>query len=190
VFGRKARIRKAVDRAIARLEQADDLADHAPIEALPEDHRAQTYGWLANVVSAGEWYPAAQRSVAGALALAPEEVALHQLAASIAIEIGDRDEAIAAQRRVVAMQPSNAPSAAALAEMLIDADPEGGRTDALYRHGLLIPFSPGERLGQGNTVMQRLFSLLAVHWSPKANERPSGRPRRRASSRATASRAR
>jgi tetratricopeptide (TPR) repeat protein len=122
VFGRKARIRKAVDRAIARLEGADDLADHAPIEALPEDHRAQAYGWLANVLFEGEWYPAARQSVASALALAPDEVELHQLEASIAIAVGDRDEAIAAQRRVVAMQPNNAPSAAALAEMLIDAE--------------------------------------------------------------------
>jgi tetratricopeptide (TPR) repeat protein len=122
VFGRKARIRKAVDRAIARLERPDDLADHAPIEALPEDLRAQAYGWLANVLFEGEWYPAAQHSVASALALAPDEVELHQLAASIAIEIGDRAEAVAAQRRVVAMQPTNAPSAAALAEMLIDAE--------------------------------------------------------------------
>jgi tetratricopeptide (TPR) repeat protein len=122
VFGRKARIRKAADRAIARLERPDDLADHAPIEALPEDLRAQAYGWLANVLFEGEWYPAAQHSVASALALAPDEVELHQLAASIAIEIGDRAEAVAAQRRVVAMQPTNAPSAAALAEMLIDAE--------------------------------------------------------------------
>jgi tetratricopeptide (TPR) repeat protein len=122
VFGRKARIHKAVDRAIARLERADDLADHAPIEALPRDHRAQAYGWLAKVLFEGEWYQAARHSVASALALAPAEVELHQLAASIAIEIGDRDEAIAAQRRVVAMQPSHAPSAAALAEMLIDAE--------------------------------------------------------------------
>ena len=122
MFGRKARIRKAIDRAIARLQQADDLADYAPIEALPEDHRAQAYRWLANVLFHGEWYRAAQHSVTRALALTPDEVELHQLAASIAIEIGDRDEAIAAQRRVVARQPRNAPSAAALAEMLIDAE--------------------------------------------------------------------
>jgi tetratricopeptide (TPR) repeat protein len=54
--------------------------------------------------------------------MAPGEVELHQLAASIAIEIGDRDQAIAAQRRVVELQPSHAPSAAALAGMLIDAE--------------------------------------------------------------------
>lgn len=107
---------------MARVGRADDLADHAPIEALPEDHRAQAYAWLASVLFEGEWYPAAQRSVASALALAPHEVELHQLAASIAIELADRDEAIAAQRRVVAMRPGSAQSAASLAEMLIDAD--------------------------------------------------------------------
>jgi len=31
----------------SRVHAEDDLADHAPIEALPADHRAEAYGWLA-----------------------------------------------------------------------------------------------------------------------------------------------
>lgn len=121
-FGRTAKIRKAIDRALAGVADDDDLANHAPIEALPAALRAETYGRVALALFHDERYAAAKVSLAAALALAPDEVELHGLAATIASHLGERDEAIAAQRRVVDARPREVEPLVALAEMLIDSE--------------------------------------------------------------------
>src|SRR6185312_3419432 len=66
VFGRKAKIRKAVDRAFAA-----DPPDHAPIEALPAEDRPTAYFNLGHALVDDERYAAAKRTVERALELAP-----------------------------------------------------------------------------------------------------------------------
>lgn len=122
MFGRKAKIRKAVARALADIDGEDDVADHAPIEALPGPLQAEAFARTALALFDDERYAPARRSLARALDLAPDEVDLHELAAQIAIELGDRDAAIAAQRRVVAARPREVKRVEALADLLITAE--------------------------------------------------------------------
>jgi tetratricopeptide (TPR) repeat protein len=122
VFGRKAKIRKAVARAIAGFEHESDVADHAPIEMLPADLQAEAFARTALALFDDERYAAAKRSLDRALALAPNEVDLLELAAQIAIELGDRQAAIDAQRRVVAARPRDVKHIENLAELLIAAE--------------------------------------------------------------------
>ena len=121
-FGRKAKIRRAVDRALARVDAEEDLADHAPIEALPEDLRAEAYYEVAYALDRDERYRAAQHSLAKARELAPDRVEVHQLEAVLATELGDLAAAIAAQRRVVTMRPREVAPVLALAGALIDSE--------------------------------------------------------------------
>jgi tetratricopeptide (TPR) repeat protein len=121
-FGRKAKLRKAIDRALARVEQEDDLADHAPIEVLPAELQAETYGRVALALFHDERYTAAQVSLARALELAPDESELHELAAAVASHLGAIDEAIAAQRRVVVARPGETRPIEALADLLMGAE--------------------------------------------------------------------
>src|SRR5688500_18558503 len=118
-FGRKAKIRKAVERALAGVEADDDLADHAPIEALPEPLQLQAYYTLVLALHDDELYAAARHTLARALALAPENAELQRLAAMLASELGDVDDAIEAQRRVVAASPRDMTAVATLADLLI-----------------------------------------------------------------------
>jgi tetratricopeptide (TPR) repeat protein len=122
VFGRKSKIRRVVERALARVEGEQDLADLAPIEALPEELRVEAYLALATDLYRDERYDAAAAVLAPALALAPEEVDLHRLAAATAGERGDHGAAIAAQRRVVELSPRDVPALVSLAEMFIAAE--------------------------------------------------------------------
>ncbi|HEX5060062.1 MAG TPA: hypothetical protein VFV99_11915, partial [Kofleriaceae bacterium] len=122
MFGRKSKIRKAVKRAIAGVEAENDLADYAPIEALPPDMHAQAFGWTALALFDDERYRPAHHSLERALALAPDEVDLNELAAQIATEMGDIGEAIVAQQRVVAARPRDMHRIAALADMMISAE--------------------------------------------------------------------
>ena len=122
MFGRKAKIRKAVDRALASVDAEDDVADHAPIEALPADLQAHAYYTLALALHEDERYAAARVTLERALAVAPDEMELHRLAGAIAAELGDGDGAIEAQRRIVASHPDDHAAIGALAEQLIAAD--------------------------------------------------------------------
>jgi len=121
VFGRKAKIRKAVARALATVAGDGGLADHAPIEALPEADRPTAYFNLGHELVDDEHYAAAKHAVARALELAPDENDLHELAATIHRELGDLPAAIAAQRRVVMAAPTEPTRVHALAELLIVA---------------------------------------------------------------------
>jgi tetratricopeptide (TPR) repeat protein len=122
VFGRKAKIRKAVNRALARVVDEQDLADHAPIEALPADQQAQAYFTLAHWLFDDERYAAAKHTVERALVLAPDEADLHKLSASIHRELGDVGSALAIQRRAVASAPRDPVAALALADLLISQE--------------------------------------------------------------------
>jgi tetratricopeptide (TPR) repeat protein len=121
-FGKKAKIEKAVRAAVRNVEAETDLADDAPIEALPENLRAEAFYEVARAMFRDERYEQAKPPLARALALSPNAIELHQLAASIATELGAIDDAIAAQRRVVEMVPREVAPLAALAGMLIDTE--------------------------------------------------------------------
>ncbi|MGN6111210.1 MAG: hypothetical protein ACTHU0_39290, partial [Kofleriaceae bacterium] len=118
-FGRRAKIRKAVTRALARVEHETDVADHAPIEALAPALQPAAFGSLALALYDDERYPAAKISLDRALAMEPDAVELNELAAALASELGLVDESIAAQRRVVAARPTDPKAIAALAERLL-----------------------------------------------------------------------
>jgi tetratricopeptide (TPR) repeat protein len=122
MFGRKSKIRKAVERALAGVDGEQDLADLAPIEHLPEQLHIDAYLALANELYRDERYDAAAAVLAPALALGPEEVDLHRLAAATASQRADPAAAIAAQRRVVELAPRDVPALVALAELLIAAE--------------------------------------------------------------------
>lgn len=124
-LGRKGKIRRAVDRALATVRDERDFADVAAIEALPAEWHAQAFGWLAVALFDDERYAAAKVLLDRALALAPDEPQLHELAGAIATELGDADAAIEAQRRVVAASPRDPKAAIALAELLIAAERPG-----------------------------------------------------------------
>ncbi|HEY1548103.1 MAG TPA: hypothetical protein VGG28_09785, partial [Kofleriaceae bacterium] len=101
MFGRKAKILKAVARAQAKIVRDDELADDAPIEALPPELQPTAYFTLAHELLDDERFAAAKHAVDRALALSPDEIELHALAAEIHRELGEIELAIAAQRRVV-----------------------------------------------------------------------------------------
>jgi tetratricopeptide (TPR) repeat protein len=152
VFGRKAKIRKAVDRALATVRDDDDRADHEPIDALPEAMHLQAYYTLVLALQEDERYVAAQHALRRALALAPDNADLQQLAAALAVEVGDVDEALEAQRRVVVSSPKDVDAVVALADLLLaserfeevlellrprrgDADIDTKLAEALFVHG-------------------------------------------------------
>jgi tetratricopeptide (TPR) repeat protein len=119
VLGRKSKIRKAVDRALAAVHEDDDVADHSPIDALAAGLQVEAFYTLALALYDDDRHVAAQISLARAVVLAPEEADLHRLSATIASELGDVEGAIAAQTRVVASLPQDAAALAALADLLI-----------------------------------------------------------------------
>jgi tetratricopeptide (TPR) repeat protein len=151
VFGRKAKIRKAVKRAFARVEREEDLADHAPIEALPVELQPQAYYALATWLFEDERFAAARDTLDRALVLAPDEVDLHKLAASVDRELGAVDGAILAQQRVVAAAPHQAAPARALAELLISAE----RIDEAI--ALLRPFADANDRELDTILAEALF---------------------------------
>lgn len=118
-FGRKAKVRKAVDKALAAITRDHDLADHAPIEALPADLRPNAYYTLAHELVDDERFAAAKAVVDHLRGLVPEEDQLHALAATIARELGDTAGALAAQRRAQQAAPDDVPAALELADLLI-----------------------------------------------------------------------
>ena len=119
MFGRRAKIRKAVNQALARVTDDADLADHAPIEALKPELRVQAYYTLAQALVDDERYAAAKHTLARALTLAPEEADLHELDAQIARELGLIEPAIDALRRAITASPGDAAATLSLAELLI-----------------------------------------------------------------------
>ena len=112
MFGRRAKIRRAVRRAL-------DEGDPAAIEALAPDLRGSAYGSLALAYHEDEERDAARDALERGLAAAPDDVDLHQLAATLAIEEGRTDDAIAAQTRVVAASPRDPDAASTLGELLL-----------------------------------------------------------------------
>lgn len=122
MFGRKAKIRKAVARAFDAIGGGDDLPDdaRAPIEALAAEHRPTAYFNLAHELVDDERYAAALRATERALELAPDEVDLFALLARIHRERGELVAAIGAQRRVVAANPRAIRPALALATMYVE----------------------------------------------------------------------
>ena len=122
MFGRRSKIAKAVARALAAVEAEDDVADHASIVTLPPPLQAEAFGRTALALFHDERYAAAKHSLDRALALAPDEVDLHQLAASVAAALGDLNTAIAAQRRVHAVRPREVQVIESLAGLLIAAE--------------------------------------------------------------------
>ena len=121
-FGRKAKIRKAVDGVLASIGDEGAAPDFAPIEALASDLHVQAYYTLTLALYEDELYAQAKASLERALALAPDERELHALAAQIDAELGEVDDAIEAQRRVVAKNPKDKTALASLAELLIAAE--------------------------------------------------------------------
>lgn len=121
-FGRKAKIEKAVKRALSRVEAEDDLADHAPVEALAAELQAEAYYEIAHALDRDERWHAARHSLERAEALSPNAIEVQQMKAALASELGDRDGAIAAQQRVVEMLPREVAPVLSLAGMLIDCE--------------------------------------------------------------------
>jgi tetratricopeptide (TPR) repeat protein len=121
-FGRKAKLQKAIDRALAPVEHEDDVADHAPLEELAPELQVEAFARVARALHRDDRHPAAKRSLDRGLELAPDALELNELAATVARELGDLDAAIAAQQRVVAASPREPEPVDALAEMLLEAD--------------------------------------------------------------------
>ncbi|HEY5922797.1 MAG TPA: tetratricopeptide repeat protein, partial [Kofleriaceae bacterium] len=161
-LGRKAKIRKAVDRARATVRADTDLADLAPIEELPAEWHAQAFGWLAVALFDDELYTAARASLDRALALAPDEPELHRLAGEIATELGDADTAIEAQRRVVAASPRDPQQAIVLAELLIVSERAGEAIELLEGLSDLHDAAVETRLAEALFVSDRGEEALAL----------------------------
>ena len=121
-FGKKAKIQKAVQRALAHVDADDDLADHAPIEALPAELHAEAFYEVARALERDERWQAAQHSLAKAKALSPNAIEVHQLEAALASELGDIDTALVALRRVHEMVPREIQPLLSLAAILIDTE--------------------------------------------------------------------
>jgi hypothetical protein len=83
VFGRTAKIRKAVPQAQARIASDDDLADHVPIEALADELKPPAYFQLAEVLHCDERNAAARQTLERAIELAPAELQVLELAAAV-----------------------------------------------------------------------------------------------------------
>jgi tetratricopeptide (TPR) repeat protein len=143
-FGRKDKIRRAVRRVL-------DTGDDDAIEALPAELRGSAYGSLALAYFHDEQFREAQRQLARGLAVAPDDVDLHELAVSIATEEGRTDDAIAAQAKVVAARPKDPDAASLLGELLLGAE----RIDDAI--ALLAP-----RRGQDPATDHRLAEALHV----------------------------
>jgi tetratricopeptide (TPR) repeat protein len=122
VFGKKAKIRKAVTRALATVDAEDDMPALAAIEALDPALHGDAYGWLASELFDDERYEAARTVLERALAIAPDDLALHKLAANLATEQGRPDDAIVALQHIAAQLPGEIEWVAALAAHLIDAE--------------------------------------------------------------------
>jgi tetratricopeptide (TPR) repeat protein len=118
-FGKKAKVLKAVERAMADVELDEDRADHAPLDALPEDLQATAYLTLAHELFDNEHYAAAKDTITRALAKRPDDVGFHELAAQIYKELGEWQAAIRSQRLVVEHEPEQTAPAMLLAELLI-----------------------------------------------------------------------
>lgn len=144
MFGRKGKIRRAVRRAL-------DSGGVDAIEGLAPALRGAAYGSLALAYYQDEQLDAARDALGRALAIAPDDVDLHQLEATLAIEEGRTEDAIAAQTRVVAASPKDPEAAAALAELLLAAE----RIDEAI--ALLTP-----RRGQDPATDHRLAEALYV----------------------------
>ena len=144
MFGRKSKIRRAARRAL-------ETGDAAAIERLAPELRGPAFGATALALFHDEQYDAARSMIERALAEAPDDLDLHQLAASIAVEEGRTDDAIAAQQRVVAATPKDPDAAALLAELLLAAE----RIDEAI--ALLTP-----RRGQDPATDHRLAEALYV----------------------------
>jgi cytochrome c-type biogenesis protein CcmH/NrfG len=115
MFGRGAKIRRAVRKAL-------DEGGPGAIEALAPELRGTAYGSLALAYYKDEQLDAARDALGRGLAVSPDDLDLHQLAATIAIEEGRTDDAIAAQTRVVAASPRDPDAASTLAELLLAAE--------------------------------------------------------------------
>jgi tetratricopeptide (TPR) repeat protein len=179
VFGGKAKIRKAVARAFASVIGDDDVADLAPIEALPANVQASAYALLARELVDDERYVAAHDVVERALALAPDDVALHRYAATIHRERGDVAAAIAALERVVAADPRAVPPARELAQLLIKAaafddaialvgrfaDDRDRELEALRAEALFLRGDSREALAILDEVCARYEAELREPWS-------------------------
>jgi tetratricopeptide (TPR) repeat protein len=174
VFGRKAKIRKAVDRALA-----SEPADHAAIDALPADQRPTAYYNLGHTLADDERYADAKRAVERALELEPNELDLYRLAATIHRELGDTAAAIAAQRRVVAATPGDIAQARALGEMLVAAgalddaiallrplaDAHDRELDALLAEALFVHGESDEAFAILDAVCKQYELQLREPWS-------------------------
>ena len=176
VFGRKAKIRKAVARA---LERGDDLPDHEPIEALPPELQPQAYFTLAHWLHEDERYAAAKHTIERALALVPGEIDLHRLGAAVHRELGDVEAATAAQRRVVAASPNDTAAAIALADLLIllerldeaiellrrHVDADDPEANAKLAEALFVRGQSEEAFAILDEICARYESLLREPWS-------------------------
>jgi tetratricopeptide (TPR) repeat protein len=152
VFGRKAKIRKAVARALETVRDESGVADHAPIEALPAALHLQAYYTLVLALQEDELYVAARHTLLRAIELAPDSPELQALRASIASEVGELDDAIAAQRRAVAAAPKDVNAVLALTDLLLTAE----RVDEALE--LLQP-----RRGDDAELDAKLGEVLFVH---------------------------
>lgn len=163
MFGRKAKARKAVARALAAVERENDVADHAPIEALPEDLRPHAYFTVAHALFEDERYAAAKRTIDALITIAPDETDAHELAASICRELGDVEGAIVAQRRVVAASGGDAAAAIALADLLIVTERAEEAISLLHPLGYLHDREVDTKLAEALFVhdrAQQAFEIL------------------------------
>jgi tetratricopeptide (TPR) repeat protein len=122
VFGRKAKIRKAVARALATIDAEDDMPELGAIEALNPALHGDAYGWLASELFDDERHAAARAVLERALAIAPDDLDLHKLAANLAMAQERPADAIVALQHIAAQRPRELEWVAALAGHLIDAD--------------------------------------------------------------------
>src|SRR5438445_12840724 len=104
---------------MADVEEDGDRADHAPLDALPEDLQATAYLTLAHELFDNEHYAAAKDTIARALEKRPDDIGFHELAASIFRELGELPAAIESQRRVVELDRDETAPSMMLAELLI-----------------------------------------------------------------------
>ena len=72
MFGRRAKIRKAVNQALARVADETDLADHAPVEALKPELRVQADYTLAQSLVEDDRYAAEKQTQTRTFELDPE----------------------------------------------------------------------------------------------------------------------
>jgi tetratricopeptide (TPR) repeat protein len=165
MFGSSRRRReKAVERSLAAL-LADPAAATAAIDELPRALQAQALVELARRLGQEDQTELAGRVAARALELEPDNLEGLELHADLELELGRRDRAIDAWRRIVDIEPANEEAAGALAKLLIDADRAAEAIELLADYDADDSPDLALRLGEALFVTgssQRAFEILSA----------------------------